>query len=166
VFQALDAHVWRLVYKWASFTHPKKPKSWIIDRYFGQFNPHRRDRWVFGDRNSGAYTVKFAWTAIVRHPLVKGRASPDDPALDQYWADRRRRKAPPLDKRRLGLLHAQHGRCTACGDYLLHTDHEPQSPQEWQLWLSATKKAIDRRSLVHQVRGVSAARAKSPTAAR
>ena len=153
VFQSLDAHVWRLVYKWASFTHPKKPKQWIIDRYFGQFNPHRRDRWVFGDRDSGAYTVKFAWTAIVRHPLVKGGASPDDPALHQYWADRRRKKIPPLDKRRLGLLHAQNGRCAICGDFLLHADHEPQSPHEWQLWLSATKKAIDRRSIAHQVPG-------------
>ena len=150
VFQSLDAHVWRLVYKWASHTHPKKPKKWIIDRYFGQFHPHRRDRWVFGDRDSGAYTVKFAWTAIVRHPLVLGAASPDDPALDQYWADRHRRKIPPLDTHRLGLLRAQHGRCTVCGDFLLHADHEPQSPHEWQLWLTAVKKAIDRQSITHQ----------------
>jgi RNA-directed DNA polymerase len=154
VFQSLDAHVWRLVYKWANFTHPKKPKRWIIDRYFGQFNPHRRDRWVFGDRDSGAYTVKFAWTAIARHPLVKGWASPDDPALDQYWADRRRKKIPPLDRHRLGLLHAQRGRCTTCGDFLLHADHEPQSPQQWQLWLSATKKAIDRSAIVNDVSGL------------
>jgi RNA-directed DNA polymerase len=154
VFHSLDAHVWRLLYKWASFTHPKKPKKWIIDRYFGQFNPHRADRWVFGDRDSGAHTVKFAWTAIVRHPLVKGWASPDDPALDQYWADRRRKKIPPLDKHRLGLLRNQNGRCTVCGDFLLHANHEPQSPHEWQLWLSAIKKAIDRQSITHQVPGL------------
>jgi RNA-directed DNA polymerase len=76
-----------------------------------------------------------------------GRELPHDPALDQYWADRRSKKIPPLDKRRLGLLHAQDGRCTVCDDLLLHADHEPQSPHEWQLWLSATKKAIDRQSI-------------------
>ena len=40
----------------------------------------RQDRWVFGDRDSGAYLHKFAWTSIVRHQMVKGAASPDDRA--------------------------------------------------------------------------------------
>ena len=33
----------------------------------------------------------FAWTKIVRHKMVMGTASPDDPALDWYWASRRRK---------------------------------------------------------------------------
>ena len=49
-FSALDDYMWRLTYKWALFTHPNKPRAWIIPRYFGQFNKSRRDRWVFGDR--------------------------------------------------------------------------------------------------------------------
>ena len=72
-FSALDDYMWRLTYKWALFTHPNKPRSWIIPRYFGQFNKSRRDRWVFGDRTSGAYMQKFAWTRIVRHRMVKAR---------------------------------------------------------------------------------------------
>ena len=67
VFNELDTHVWRLTYKWAKFTHPHKSKHWIITRYFGAFNSSRRDRWVFGDRDSGAYLLKFAWTRITRH---------------------------------------------------------------------------------------------------
>lgn len=78
---------------------------------------------MFGDRASGAFQVQFGWTGIVRHPLVKGTASPDDPALAHYWANRRRKKTPPpLDKRGLRLLQAQHGRCPICGDFLLHVD--------------------------------------------
>ena len=38
-FNALDAHVWRLVYKWARFTHANKPTRWVTARYFGKFNP-------------------------------------------------------------------------------------------------------------------------------
>jgi RNA-directed DNA polymerase len=151
VFQSLDAHVWRLTYKWASHTHPKKPKKWIIDRYYGSFNKNRRDRWVFGDRDSGAYLIKFAWIPIVRHPLVRDTASPDDPALVQYWADRRGKKISPLDKGRLRLLQAQDGRCPLCGDLLLHADHEPQTPAEWERWLTVTKKALDRQFIAYQV---------------
>jgi hypothetical protein len=54
---------------------------------------------VLGDRASGTYLRKLAWTKIVRHQLVSGTASPDDPALTEYWAERRRRGAlPPMSK--------------------------------------------------------------------
>ena len=96
VFTSMDDHMWKLTYKWANYSHQNKPKTWIIHRYYGQFNPARLDRWVFGDRDSGAYLPKFAWTNIVRHYMVSGTASPDDPALAQYWADRHRRSTPPL----------------------------------------------------------------------
>src|SRR5215218_119421 len=147
VFNELDNHVWRLTYKWAKFTHPHKSKHWIISRYFGAFNSKRRDRWVFGDRDSGAHLLKFAWTKITRHTLVKGWASPDDPALARYWAARRRRGRPPLDRARLRLLQRQRGRCPLCGQLLLHTDHEPGHPDEWERWITATRRALAHRVL-------------------
>src|SRR6266540_3917203 len=94
-FHKLDGYGWTLLYRWALFRHPDKPKRWVIDRYFGQFHPTRHDRWVFGNRDSGAYLHRFAWTPIVRHDLVKGAASPDDPALATFWAQRRRKAVPP-----------------------------------------------------------------------
>ncbi|MFI6936869.1 hypothetical protein [Streptomyces sp. NPDC050287] len=72
---------------------------------------------MFGDRDTGRYLVKFSWTKIVRHRLVKGRASPDDPARP------------------------------GCGTLLLHADQEPQSPTEWEQWLAAVRKAIRRTAL-------------------
>jgi len=104
---------------------------------------HRRVGTQFGDRDSGAYLAKFAWTKIVRHTLVKGRSSPDDPALVQYWVDRRRKGPPlPMGRASLHLLFVQHGRCPVCQGLLLHADRPPQSPQEWEQWLAATRKAI------------------------
>jgi len=147
VFTSLDDYMWKLTYKWATYSHENKPKSWIINRYYGQFNPARQDRWVFGHRDSGAYLPKFAWTKIVRHYMVPGTASPDDPALAQYWADRRRRNKPPLDNATLRLLQMQNGRCPLCEDYLLHADREPNSPHEWEQWLTGTRKAMARQSL-------------------
>ena len=111
-FGALDAHVWRLVYKWASFSHSNKSKRWVIARYFGKFNPARQDKWIFGSRETGFYLRKFAWTPIVRHRMVAGTASPDDPCLSEYWAQRRRRSRPPgMGATTLRLLRVQHGRC-------------------------------------------------------
>ena len=129
VFSEVDNHLWLVTCKWALRAHPNKSKAWVISRYFGEFNPSRRDRWVFGDRDSGAYLVRFVWTKIVRHPLVGGTSSPDDPALTDYWDLRRRRKPLPLDKATLRLLQAQHGQCPLCGELLLHADREPQSPR-------------------------------------
>jgi RNA-directed DNA polymerase len=149
-FAALDRYLWRLLYKWAKFTHPNKSKHWIVDRYFGAFNKSRRDRWVFGDRASGAYLTKFAWTGIVRHRMVKGTSSPDDPALAQYWADRRRRGVPPMDQLGMRLLKTQAGRCACCGDLLLHADHPPQSPSEWEQWVRVTGKALRKQSLSYR----------------
>jgi RNA-directed DNA polymerase len=146
-FAALDNYLWKLTYKWATYTHPNKPKSWVIDRYFGAFHKSRTDRWVFGDRDSGTYLRKFAWTKIVRHQMVKGGASTDDPALAEYWARRRRKHRPPLRRSDLRLLQAQHGRCPLCRGLLLHADHEPASPHEWEQWLKATRKAVRQHAI-------------------
>jgi RNA-directed DNA polymerase len=87
-FNVLDDYMWSLTYKWAIYSHPNKSTWWVTSRYFGKFNKFRNNRWVFGDAACGAHLAKFAWTDIVRHTLVKGRASPDDPALIKYWAER------------------------------------------------------------------------------
>jgi len=114
--------------------HNNKPKPWIVDHYFGKHNKFRNDRWVFGDPESNAYLVKFSWTDIVRHVMVTGAASPDDPALTDYWAKRRRKVKPPLDSYTLRLLARQDARCPLCGDHLLAADQPPQSPHEWERW--------------------------------
>jgi len=142
VFHDVDDHLWWLSWRWATRRHPKKPRKWIKTRYFGAFNPYRQARWLFGNRDTGTYLTKLAWTQIVRHTLVEGTASPDDPKLAGYWAARRRRRKLPLSQQRILLLRKQHGRCPLCGDLLLHADNEPQHPEEWEKWITAVRKAI------------------------
>ncbi len=159
IFSSLDDYVWRLTYKWAKHSHPNKPKKWTARRYFGKFNKFRNDRWVFGDRSATSdrgdvpCLVKFSWTNIVRHHLVTGGASPDDPDLIDYWASRRRRVKPPLDSFNLRLLARQDGRCPLCGDHLLVADQPPQSPLAWERWwLGVTRRAIAADYLTHHGR--------------
>ncbi|WP_460532216.1 group II intron reverse transcriptase/maturase [Flindersiella endophytica] len=150
IFGQLDSAVWRRVYRWALKQHPNKSKSWVVKRYFGTFNPSRNDRWVFGDRDSGAYLVKFAWTKIVRHQLVEGKASVDDPTLTEYWAKRRRRNRPPLGAGMLRILESQKGRCWLCGDLLFHADSPPQTPEEWEQWAKAARRAVKMLQLAYR----------------
>ena len=136
-----------LAWKWARFSHPNKPRRWVITRYFGMFNPARQDKWVFGSRETGFYLRKFAWTKIVRHRMVAGRASPDDPALTGYWEQRRRRARLPVDPATWHLLRRQRGRCPLCRGLLLNADRQPQGPEEWQQWHTATRKAIRKHAI-------------------
>ena len=144
-FGSLTGYMWKLTYKWARRSHPNKPAGWVTARYFGKFVKSRNDRWVFGEKKTGAYLIRHSWTAIRRHAMVKGRASPDDPDLAGYWEHRRRKHGPPLDSFTLNLLTRQRNRCPLCGDRLIDSSHLPGSPEQWEnWWLGVTRQDIQR----------------------
>ena len=152
-FHSLDHHLWRALYTWALRQHRRKNRTWVKNRYFGRHHQDRNDTWVFGDPKTGAYLHRYSWTPIARHVPVAGRSSPDDPALTQYWADRRRRQDrqhPPLAPSTQRALRAQHGRCATCRDPLLHTDRTPDSPSQWETWFHAIRTAITRQAITVQ----------------
>jgi RNA-directed DNA polymerase len=77
-----------------------------------------------------------------------GMASPDDPSLDQYWAQRRRKTFSLLGGTTASALLRQHGRCPACGTFLLHAEAEPQSPREWEQWNRTITRALGKNALM------------------
>ncbi len=84
-FSKLDHYLYTRQRRYVNWTHPKKSLRWKQRRYWGKLNLRRNDNWVFGDKKTGAYMLKFSWFNISRHVLVKGRSSPDDPQLRDYW---------------------------------------------------------------------------------
>jgi hypothetical protein len=152
---ALDSYVWTLTYKWAKRTDPKKPKYWIVNKYFGRLNRTRNNNWVFGDRTTGAHLPKFSWTTIRRHQLVKGKSSPDDPALHDYWSQRRKtRTPPPMDKISLALAARQEGICPLCGQTLIvGAEYEPDNPREWIEWFDTMKKRLHKHHFTYRRNG-------------
>jgi RNA-directed DNA polymerase len=145
VFASLDNHMWKLTWKWARYSHKNKTGRWVTARYFGKFNPYREDRWVFGDKKTGAHLRKHSWTRIRRHVMVKGRSSPDDPDLTGYWRYRRDKHGTPLDSTTTSLLGRQRNCCPLCGDRLLTSSNMPSSPEEWQdWWRGVTQRDIER----------------------
>ncbi|GLY99816.1 group II intron reverse transcriptase/maturase [Actinoplanes sp. NBRC 103695] len=151
-FNAIDDYLWWATYRWACYRHPNKPKKWITKRYFGSFGLSRRVNWVFGDQVTGRYLIKVVWTPIVRHVMVQGNASPDDPAQADYWARRRKKGTLPLSRDYLRMLQHQRGRCPLCNGYLLLSDTEPQHPDEWAQWIAGVNRAVRASAITHRAK--------------
>jgi len=118
----LDSWMFYKADRYTRFTHPKKSKDWRRRKYWGQFHLDRSDSWVFGDKQIGSYLLKFSWFPIERHTLVKGRSSPDDPGLKDYWAKRQAAKAKDLTFSKQKLAKRQKGRCPECGESLFNDE--------------------------------------------
>jgi RNA-directed DNA polymerase len=118
-FNKLDHWMFRREARYANRAHPQKSKQWRANRYWGRLNPNRRDVWVFGDKGTGAYLLKFAWFTFKRHALVKGTASPDDPDLRDYWWGRRKVNAFHLSASDVRIAEAQDWTCPVCNGALM-----------------------------------------------
>jgi RNA-directed DNA polymerase len=76
-----------MLWKWCLRRHPNKGKPWVAKKYFGQ---HGNAHWRFqaNDGKKTIYLFDVSSVKIERHIMVKGAASPDDPALREYWQTR------------------------------------------------------------------------------
>lgn len=146
-FATMDTWMFRRECRYTNSTHPRKSTAWKRAKYWGKLNPKSKDTWVFGDKCSGRHLLKFAWTKIVRHALVSGRASPDDPSLHGYWWERRkinRKSIPQVD---WVLIDRQDWLCPVCGQNLfngedLHRHH--RIPRE-----CGGDDSVNNREIVH-----------------
>lgn len=119
-FRDLDQWMYFRARRYTMRTHRNKSWQWRKARYFGKFNPNRNNHWVFGDIRSGHYMLRFSWFPIQRHVLVKGTASPDDPALKQYWARREATKVKNLPPRFQHIANRQWRVCHVCGESIFN----------------------------------------------
>ncbi len=92
-FSYLDHWMFTRECKYANHTHPNKNNSWRQEKYWGRLNLERKDNYVFGNKQTGKHLLKFSWFKISRPVLVKGKSSPDDPNLKEYWKNREKAKA-------------------------------------------------------------------------
>lgn len=122
IFRTLDSWMFYRAERYTKATHPTKPKRWRQQTYWGRLNLDRQDNWVFGDKQTGRYLLKFQWFPIERHVLVRGRSSPDDPDLKDYWMKRQEMKAKDLSFSKQKLAKRQKGMCLECGESLFNDE--------------------------------------------
>jgi len=109
VFSKVRHVQWRMLWIWAKRRHPNKSSTWVKARYF------RNDGyWTFWEGKTEL--VKPDATPITRFTKVIGRNSPYDPALRQYWTERKKQQVgrETFAKERLMLHQRQGYRCALC----------------------------------------------------
>lgn len=132
IFGKLDNWMFIRERRFLKRTHPNKPKCWHDAKYFGKLNKQRDDKWVFGDKRTGIYLMRFSWFPIERHTLVRGKASPDDASLREYWMLRNFAKIKDLAPVKRLLAKRQSGLCPKCGDSLFNDEGRHEHHKIWK----------------------------------
>jgi RNA-directed DNA polymerase len=107
VFSYVSSQIWKMLWQWCLRRHPKKGKRWVAEKYFGPQNAHWRFQARIGDKT--IYLFDVGSVKIERHIKIKGSASPDDPALREYWMLREERRKARLRRRKVTKARSMTG---------------------------------------------------------
>ncbi len=126
-FSGLDRYLFERQIRYCKHTHPKKPWKWKKKRYWGRFNLKKpNQKWVFGDRDTGAHMLMFTWFNIKRHALIRQKSSPDDPSLADYWENRNKNKevseAEKMSRKQGYVAWKQGYKCPVCGESIFNDE--------------------------------------------
>jgi RNA-directed DNA polymerase len=125
-FNYCDHIIYQQLKRWGTRRHPKKPKTWVANKYWSTDNSNDKMRNLCFRANDGLKLILHADTPIVRHIKVKGNKSLFDGDM-LYWTTRLG-KHPEVSTRMATLLKRQKGKCNHCGLYfkdgdLVEIDH-------------------------------------------
>lgn len=139
-FSYFDYRVWRMLWNWSRKRHTgkktkSKGKKWILRKYF---KPHGGITRVFTaktlDRRGKERNLvigRLAEIPITRYVKIKGKSSPDDPTLTEYWKNRQTTSGKTYwtkGSKMYKVASNQDWKCPVCGEHLfngekLHTHH-------------------------------------------
>jgi len=104
-----------MLWKWAKRRHPNKPVPWILNKYFEKTGNGKT--YVF----KGLFRIDHV--PIVRYVKVKGKASPDDPTLKEYWENRKKKISKiyyAKGSKLYRIAENQNWKCDLCGNWLIN----------------------------------------------
>jgi RNA-directed DNA polymerase len=127
VFGYVDHELWSAIWNWCLRRHPNKSKRWVKRKYY---RSTRQSGWTFSTLTTGRngqqkclQLYSLSRIPIQRHVKVKGTASPDDPALADYWKHRRTRYGKTFwdyGSKLTQVAKTQQWSCPVCGDHLFN----------------------------------------------
>ncbi|ODA43019.1 group II intron reverse transcriptase/maturase [Desulfosporosinus sp. BG] len=115
-YSYMDHHVWGCTFIFLKYLHPKKSKTWIIDRYYKpDITGQSKNRWILTDPKEHKQLTKMSWIPIVRHTLIKFRATPYDACLNEYFENRDEKEFDRnCIKSKQKLAQIQNYKCPIC----------------------------------------------------
>ncbi|WP_228059156.1 group II intron reverse transcriptase/maturase [Nostoc sp. LEGE 06077] len=126
-FAYVKSRTWEYLWRWAKRRHPNKNTKWVHKRYFKTINGNK---WTFATTTSDRrgkqkdlILYPIAHTPIERHVKVKGKASPDDPSLGEYWEKRYQQYGKSYwekNSRNHKIAQNQNWTCPICGEPLFN----------------------------------------------
>ncbi len=126
-FAYVKSRTWEYLWRWAKRRHPNKNTKWVKKRYFKTINGNK---WTFATTTSDRrgkekdlILYPIAHTPIERHVKVKGKASPDDPSLGEYWEKRHQKYGRSYwekNSRNYKIAQNQNWNCPICGERLFN----------------------------------------------
>ncbi len=126
-FGYISSRIWRYLWRWAKRRHPNKNTKWVRKRYFKTI---KGNKWTFATTTSDRHgkdkdlvLYPIAYTTIERHIKVKGKASPDDPSLREYWEKRFQKLGKSYwakGSKNYLVAQNQNWKCPLCGEALLN----------------------------------------------
>lgn len=92
-FKEIDDYIWKKTWKLLKRAHHNKGLKWIKRRYFSTDKTGQsRSQWVFIAPDTKDQLKRMAWIPIIRHPLIKHKASPYNTELKEYFQKRSERE--------------------------------------------------------------------------
>jgi RNA-directed DNA polymerase len=120
-FSTIQDKIWRKLWRWAKRRHPKKPKTWIMKKYFTTTGR----AWMFKDE-TGNKIMNIVSIPIVRYVKIKEgmRVHANDKETREYWQKRVYTNAlsQVYSIKVERLMKKQKGICPCCGDFITKDD--------------------------------------------
>jgi RNA-directed DNA polymerase len=128
-FSYIKSRTWQYLWRWAKRRHPNKNTRWVQKRYFKTINGNK---WTFActtsdrrGKEKDLILYPIAHTPIERHVKVKGKASPDDPSIREYWEKRHQKYGKSYwekNSRNYKIAQNQNWVCPICGEPLFNEE--------------------------------------------
>jgi len=121
IFSKVDHEIWKVIWGWSKWRHPKKSAKWIINRYFQSkglrnycFNGLEKQL----DGSKKCYwLIHMSDVAIQRHVKIRQNANPFDKEQDSYFEQRNTNKVKQNKSSQRSVdsvIALQNGKCPLC----------------------------------------------------